>query len=109
MRRAMGETERRRAKQIAYNAARGITPRGITKRVKDIIDGVYDQEAAREELKSAQNQARYEAMSEKDLTRELKRLEKEMLEAARNLEFEQAARLRDQLRTLRERLFIAVE
>jgi excinuclease ABC subunit B len=109
MRRAIGETDRRRAKQVAYNAARGIIPTGISKRVKDIIDGVYDQEAARAELKAAQNEARYEAMSEKDLTRELKRLEKEMLEAARNLEFEQAARLRDQLRTLRERLFIAAE
>jgi len=107
MRRAIGETDRRRAKQIAYNAERGITPRGITKRVKDIIDGVYDQETARAELRAAQNEARYEAMSEKDLARELKRLEKEMLEAARNLEFEQAARLRDQLKSLRERLFIA--
>jgi excinuclease ABC subunit B len=107
MRRAMDETERRRAKQIAHNAAHGITPRGISKRVKDIIDGVYDQEAARAELKAAQNEARYEAMSEKDLARELKRLEKEMLDAARNLEFEQAARLRDQLKSLRERLFIS--
>jgi excinuclease ABC subunit B len=107
MRRAMGETERRRAKQIAYNQARGITPKGISKRVKDIIDGVYDQEAAREELRAAQNEARYEAMSEKDLTRELKRLEREMLAAARNLEFELAAQLRDQLKVLRERLFIA--
>ena len=107
MRRAMGETERRRAKQIAYNQARGITPKGISKRVKDIIDGVYDQEAAREELRAAQNEARYEAMNEKDLTRELKRLEREMLAAARNLEFELAAQLRDQLKVLRERLFIA--
>jgi excinuclease ABC subunit B len=106
MRRAMGETERRRAKQVAYNAARGITPRGITKRVKDIIDGVYDQEAAREELRAAQNEARYEAMGEKDLTREVKRLEKDMLEAARNLEFERAAQLRDQLKAVKERLFL---
>ena len=106
MRRAMGETERRRAKQIAYNQARGITPKGISKRVKDIIDGVYDQEAAREELRAAQNEARYEAMNEKDLTRELKRLEREMLAAARNLEFELAAQLRDQLKVLRERLFV---
>jgi excinuclease ABC subunit B len=106
MRRAIGETDRRRVKQVAYNEARGITPIGITKRIKDIIDGVYDQDAAREELRAAQNEARYEAMSEKDLTRELKRLEKEMLDAARNLEFERAAQLRDQLKALRERLFI---
>ena len=107
MRRAIGETERRRGKQIAYNEARGITPQGIKKRIKDIIDGVYDPESARQGIKAAQNLARYEAMGEKELTRELKRLEKEMLEAARNLEFERAATLRDQLTTLKERLFIA--
>ena len=96
----------RSRKQSAYNAARGITPMSISKRVKDIIEGVYDHEAARGQLKAAQNQARYEAMSEKDLTREVKRLEKEMLEAARNLEFERAAELRDRLKELKQRLFI---
>ena len=106
MRRAIGETERRRRKQSAYNEARGITPMSISKRVKDIIEGVYDHEAARSQLKAAQNQARYEAMSEKDLTREVKRLEKEMLGAARNLEFERAAELRDRLKQLKDRLFI---
>ncbi len=106
MKRAIGETERRRAKQITYNRARGITPRGVTKRVKDIIDGIYDQDAAREEQKAAQNEARYQAMDEKSLTRELKRLEKDMLDAARNLEFERAAELRDQLKALKERIFI---
>jgi excinuclease ABC subunit B len=106
MRRAIDETERRRTKQGAYNAARGITPTGVSKRVKDIIDGVYDHETARSQLKAAQNQARYDAMSEKDLTREVKRLEKEMLGAARNLEFERAAELRDRMNTLKQRLFI---
>jgi len=108
MRRAMDETERRRRKQTAYNAARGITPVGISKRIKDIIEGVYDHEEARTQLKAAQTQARYETMDEKALTRELKQLEKAMLEAARNLEFERAAQLRDQLRALKERLFIEV-
>jgi len=108
MRRAIGETERRRTKQAAHNTARGITPKGVSKRIKDLIDGVYDAEEARQELKAAQNQARYEAMGEKDLAREIKRLDKEMLEAARNLEFERAAQLRDQLRALKERLFIDV-
>ncbi|MGQ0751542.1 MAG: UvrB/UvrC motif-containing protein, partial [Betaproteobacteria bacterium] len=107
MRRAIDETERRRQKQLAYNEARGITPQGIKKRIKDIIDGVYDAESARQGIRAAQNSARYEAMGEKDLTREVKRLEKEMLEAARNLEFERAAALRDQLTTLKERLFIS--
>jgi excinuclease ABC subunit B len=106
MRRAIGETERRRAKQVAHNAAHGITPQGVTKRIKDIIDGVYNQESARQELKAAQNQARYEVMGEKEMTREIKRVEKEMLEAARNLEFEKAAQLRDELQRLKQRLFI---
>ena len=106
MRRAIEETERRRGKQVAYNAARGITPKGVTKRIKDIIEGVYDHETARSQLKAAQDDARYESMGEKELTRELKRLEKEMLDCARNLEFERAAQLRDRLKALKERLFI---
>ncbi len=106
MKRAMDETERRRAKQLAYNKARGITPVGVTKRIKDIIDGVYDQDSARQELKAAQNQARYEQMDGKAMTREIKRVEKDMLDAARNLEFEKAAQLRDELQRLKQRLFI---
>ncbi|MGA0033254.1 MAG: excinuclease ABC subunit UvrB [Burkholderiales bacterium] len=106
MRRAMGETERRRNKQIAHNLAQGITPVGVKKRIKDIIDGVDDHDAARQELKAAQNQARYDLMGDKEMTREIKRVEKEMLEAARNLEFEQAARLRDELQVLKQRFFI---
>ncbi len=106
MRRAIDETERRRRKQTAYNLERGITPIGVSKRIKDIIDGVYDPDEARQELKATQNQARYQAMGEKDLARELKRLEKEMFEAARNLEFERAAQLRDQLKALKNRLFL---
>jgi excinuclease ABC subunit B len=106
MRRAIDETARRRGKQVAYNAAHGITPRGVTKRVKDIIEGVYDHEEARSQQKAAQTQARYDAMDEKALTREVKQLEKAMLDAARNLEFERAAQLRDQLKALKERLFM---
>ena len=106
MKRAIGETDRRRAKQVAFNTANGITPTGVTKRIKDIIDGMYNRDEARTELKAAQNQARYEAMGEKEMTRELKQVEKAMLDAAKNLEFEKAAKLRDELRVLRERLFI---
>ena len=105
MRRAMDETERRRNKQIAFNLEHGITPRGVVKRIKDIIDGVYDMDSARQELKAAQNLASYKAMDEKSLTRDLKRIEKDMLAAARNLEFERAAELRDQLRKLKLALF----
>ena len=105
MRKAIGETERRRAKQVAYNAAKGITPKGVQKRIKDIIDGVYDVEEGRRELAAAQAQAKYEAMPGKDLERELKLLEKQMLDAAKNLEFEKAAALRDKLYKLKEKLF----
>jgi superfamily II DNA helicase RecQ len=105
MSRAIAETERRRLKQIAFNAAHGIVPKGISKRITDIIDGVYDLDDARRELKAAQQQANYEAMSEKQLARELKRLEKDMLEYARNLEFEKAAAARDELFRIRQQVF----
>ncbi len=105
MRRALDETDRRRAKQVTFNAAHGITPIGVSKRIKDIIDGVYDPQAAHQQLKAAQSEAAYESMDEAALAREVRRLEKEMLDHARNLEFEQAARVRDELRVLKERLF----
>ncbi len=105
MRRAMAETERRRDKQLRFNAAHGITPKGITKRIKDIIDGVYDHEIAVEALEAAEERARYQSMDEKTLAREIRRLEKRMNEHARNLEFEQAAKARDELFRLRNRVF----
>jgi excinuclease ABC subunit B len=105
MKRAIGETERRRAKQLAHNVAQGITPVGISKRIKDIIEGFYDRDQAQFDLKAAQDQARYEAMSEKQLAREIKRLEKQMLEHAKNLEFEKAAEARDQLTQLKKSAF----
>jgi excinuclease ABC subunit B len=105
MKRAIGETERRRTKQIAHNLAMGITPRGVTKRIKDIIDGVYNADDARAELKEAQTRAKFEDMSEKQLSKEIKRLEKQMMDHAKNLEFEKAAQTRDQLSLLRQRVF----
>ncbi|HKN09111.1 MAG TPA: helicase-related protein, partial [Pseudomonadota bacterium] len=105
MRGAIGETDRRRGKQVAYNERMGITPKGVQKRIKDIIEGVYDIDEEKKQLKAAQAHAKYEAMPEKDLERELKRIEKEMLDAARNLEFEKAAELRDRLYQLKEKLF----
>ncbi|HTJ91634.1 MAG TPA: excinuclease ABC subunit UvrB [Pararobbsia sp.] len=105
MRRAIDETERRRAKQIAFNAANGIEPRGVVKRIKDLIDGVYDATEAKAELKAEQERAKYEDMSEKQLSKEIKRLEKQMMDYAKNLEFEKAAQARDQLATLRQRVF----
>nr|WP_311528285.1 excinuclease ABC subunit UvrB [uncultured Ralstonia sp.] len=105
MKKAIGETERRRAKQIAHNEAHGITPRGVVKRIKDIIDGVYNVDDARAELKAAQEAAKYEDMSEKQASKEIKRLEKQMLDHAKNLEFEKAASVRDQLAKLKSQLF----
>ena len=105
MKRAMGETERRRTKQIAFNKANGIEPRGVQKRIKDIIDGVYDVKEKRSEMQVEQERARYEDMSEKDLAGEIKRLEKQMNSEAKNLEFEKAASTRDRLTKVKEMAF----
>ena len=105
MRRAIDETERRRAKQMAFNEARGITPKGIKKEIRELIDGVYNSQEARLELQVAQETAKYGSMSEKQASKEIKRLEKLMLEHAKNLEFEKAAQVRDQLHVLKEQLF----
>jgi excinuclease ABC subunit B len=108
MTRAMGETERRRNKQIAHNLAHGITPKSIVKKVRDLIDGVYSEKAGKEMERlenDAMQRAQVEDMSEKDVSREIKRLEKLMMEHARNLEFEKAARVRDQLGILKEQAF----
>ncbi len=105
MRRAIEETERRRRKQLAYNAQHHITPIGVTKRIKDLIDGVYDAGEAAAGRRAAQDQARYEAMSERQIAREIRQLEKQMLECARNLEFEKAAQARDRLAELKKRVF----
>jgi excinuclease ABC subunit B len=105
MRRAMGETERRRNKQIQFNAENNITPVGVKKQIREMIDGVYKIDEARQELMAAQEQARYEAMSEKQVAKEIKRLEKLMIDHAKNLEFEKAAQVRDQLHLLKEQLF----
>jgi len=101
IKKAIGETDRRRTKQLAYNVHHSITPKGIIKRIKDLIDGVYDASQAQ----VAQEEARYEAMSEKQIAREIRALEKKMLEHARNLEFEEAAAARDRLAELKKRVF----
>jgi excinuclease ABC subunit B len=105
MKRAIDETERRRRKQVEYNLKRGITPIGISKQVKDMIEGAYDVQDERVLLKAAQEQVRYESMSEKQLAREIRQLEKRMLDHARNLEFEKAAEARDRLSELKKRIF----
>jgi excinuclease ABC subunit B len=105
MRRAMGETERRRNKQIAFNKTHGIEPKGVQKRIKDIIDGVYDVKEKRQEMAVEQERAHYEDMGEKELSNEIKRLEKQMIAEAKNLEFEKAASTRDRLSKIKEMAF----
>jgi excinuclease ABC subunit B len=108
MRRAIDETERRRAKQIAFNEANGITPKGVQKKIKEMIDGVYSNAAQRAMLEGVHEDAataKVESMSEKQISKEIKRLEKLMVDHAKNLEFEKAAQVRDQLHVLKQQAF----
>ncbi len=105
MQRAIGETERRRRKQLAHNESHGITPVGVSKGIRDMIDGVYDAEGEARAAQAAKAEAKMHAMSEAELAKEIRRLEKEMLNAAKNLEFEKAAHFRDELHALKAQLF----
>jgi excinuclease ABC subunit B len=102
MKRAIGETNRRRDKQIAFNTLHGITPVGVKKQIKDILDGVYSAASTRVELRNVQAAAEFASMSEKDLGKEIKRLEKQMLDYAKDLQFEKAAQTRDQLARIKQ-------
>ena len=104
MKKAIGETERRRERQIATNLAAGITPKGVFKQVRDLIDGVHSEKSSKEAQREELLRAQVVDMGEKDLAKEIKRLEKGMLEHAKNLQFEQAAQVRDQLARLREQV-----
>ena len=110
MRVAIGETNRRRETQIAFNTKNGIIPRSVTKGIKDMIDGVYDLDDRRTEMatekKAAQDRKKYDVLSVKQLETAIKRLEREMMDAARNLEFEKAAQTRDELKILRNKLLV---
>jgi len=105
MEKAIGETQRRRAKQIEHNTLNGITPKSVVKRVRDLIDGVYSEKAGKELERLEMQRIKTEDMSERDISREIKRLEKLMMEHAKNLDFERAAQVRDQLALLREQAF----
>ena len=105
MKQAIDETDRRRVRQVNFNTEHGIVPKGVIKQVREMIDGVYDPSHEKKELKAAEDRVQYESLGEKGAARELKRLEKLMLEHARNLEFEKAAQARDQLTRLKERVF----
>jgi excinuclease ABC subunit B len=108
MTRALGETARRRTRQLQHNLDHNITARSIVKKVRDLIDGVYSDKAGKEAQRlenDAMQRALVQDMTEKDVAREIKRLEKLMMEHARNLEFEKAARVRDQLGILKKQAF----
>jgi excinuclease ABC subunit B len=106
MQRAMDETERRRAKQEAYNIEHNITPLSIVKAVHDIMEGAYSEKSVRGKLfpraKVAEDSKDYSALSQEALSSEIKKLENKMFEHAHNLEFEEAAQLRDLIHSLRE-------
>ncbi|MDL2059193.1 excinuclease ABC subunit UvrB [Mesosutterella sp. AGMB02718] len=103
MKAAITETNRRRAKQLQFNSDHHITPRGIVKEVRDIIDGVYRPDAVQNEAAAAEPAGA--PLSEEAASQQIRRLEKQMNDYARDLEFEKAARVRDQLEQLRQRLF----
>jgi excinuclease ABC subunit B len=106
MRLALDETNRRRGRQVDHNLEHGITPRTVSKRVKEMIDGIYQDKDGKDHRRATGlPTSAVEALSEKDLGKRIKQLERQMLEHARNLEFEQAARTRDQLAALREQAF----
>lgn len=104
MRLAMEETGRRRKKQSDFNKAHGITPKSVKKEIKDIIDGVY-KDLVDDPASNLVDGMDWERMDPKELAREIKKLEKEMFECAKNLEFEKAAAIRDKLSTVKKQVF----
>ena len=106
MKLAIGETDRRRAKQTQHNLDNNIVPMSVVKGIKDLIDGAYDIDEKRGERKAAQERKKYDVLSEKQIETNLKRLEREMLDAAKNLEFEKAGKLRDELKVLRNKMLV---
>ncbi len=107
MRRAIEETERRRTKQVAHNAAHGITPQTIVKNIADIMADAHQVPGKKKARKAAESKADYrpDPVSPEQAAREIAKLEKEMFKAAENLEFESAAKLRDRIKQLREKGF----
>jgi len=107
MQRAMEETERRRHKQVEFNQAHGITPRSVKKAVTDIMEGAHPgaPDTPSHYAKVAEEMAEYAAMSPEKLAQRIKKLEQQMYEHARNLEFEAAARVRDEIQHLQQASF----
>lgn len=102
MKKAMDETHRRRELQIAFNTKHGITPKGVTKKIKDIIEGIYDPEVASSLYEEIKQKQHLDSLNDKELNQRLKDLEKQMLNAAKNLEFEKAAKCRDEIKAIKD-------
>ena len=102
---AIDETKRRRKKQIAFNLENNITPVGVIKKIKDIIEGTFDKAEVDLNRALKKEEARYDHLNEKQMAKEIQKIEKTMQTAARNLEFEKAAQLRDEAKFLKERLY----
>ncbi|MCV6782613.1 helicase-related protein, partial [Neisseria meningitidis] len=110
MKAAIDETERRREKQIKFNEEHGIVPQQIKKQVKDIIDGVYHEEDSGKGRRQGKNKVKVgEIHNEEDTIKEIAKLEKAMQQAARDLQFEEAAVLRDRIRNIKESLLFGAE
>src|SRR5688500_9820291 len=108
MKRAMDETQRRREKQVAYNKEHGFTPTSIRKNVQDIMEGAradttdFGYKMGRKKRGAEEAAPNLRLLSPEQIVREIKRLEAEMYKRARNLEFEEAARLRDTIEKLKQ-------
>jgi excinuclease ABC subunit B len=102
---AIDETNRRRKKQIAFNLENNITPVGVIKKIKDIIEDTFDKAEVDLNRALKKEEARYDHLNEKQMAKEIQKIEKTMQTAARNLEFEKAAQLRDEAKFLKERLY----
>ncbi|MCB1801704.1 MAG: UvrB/UvrC motif-containing protein, partial [Gammaproteobacteria bacterium] len=109
MQRAIDETNRRRSKQLAFNEAHGITPKTVTKNIADIMEAAYPgaPTSAKRYARVAEQTAEYAAMTPAQMSKRIKELEKQMYQHAKNLEFEEAARARDQLKELQGRGLVA--
>jgi excinuclease ABC subunit B len=114
MERAISETDRRRSKQIAHNTEHGIIPQGVQKSVLDIMESAVPgarSKSKKRDQKVEDIREKYrvnvDAMSIEQMTKTIKQLEKQMLESAKNLEFEQAGAIRDEIHRIRDKAFIA--
>ena len=101
MKKAMDEMNRRRVKQLAFNEAHGITPKGIMKKIKDIIEGPEDADEFKRDQAIRKENRKYEDLTEPQMIKEINKLDKAMQKAAKNLEFETAANIRDQIKYLK--------